>query len=238
MTCKIEGCDGKLFARGWCGKHYNQWRRNHAKECKADGCDRPAEKRGYCNVCYNKDLKKKQPVCTFPGCNKPQTAKGLCVACYSRKHRHGSPDRIYDGKFSHPLYNLWNQMIQRCTNPNRQAYKYYGALGVKVCDRWTQDFWKFVEDMGERPSPAHTIERVRGDLGYEPGNCCWALPREQARNKRNTKLTEALVRQIKARHRRGEKCHVIAKSINVHFQTVNSVLVGKSWRDVEPGIFD
>lgn len=237
MSCKVDGCSGAVFARGLCGKHYNQWRRNNAKPCKLAGCERKAEKRGYCNVCYGKALSERRPVCTFPGCNKPQVARGLCVACYSRLKRNGSSERKKDGRFSHPLYALWSQMKQRCSNPHMANFKYYGAKGVKVCERW-QEFWQFAADMGARPSPLHTIERLDGDKDYEPGNCCWALQRQQARNKRNVKLTDEIVRQIKARSRRGEKCHVIAASLALNYQTVNSVINGQSWADVEPSIFD
>lgn len=238
MTCKIEGCSEAVFARGWCGKHYNQWRRNHAKQCKAEGCERPAEKRGYCNVCYNKDLTSRRPVCSFPGCNKPQVAKGYCPACYSRLKRKGTADRDKDNRSKHPLHKVWEGMIKRCSIPSSGNYEYYGARGIKVCDRWRNDFWAFVSDMGERPTPLHTIERINGNKDYEPGNCCWALQRQQARNKRNVKLSEDTVRQIKARHKRGERCFEIAKSLDLHYQTVNSVLVGKSWKDVEPTQFD
>lgn len=234
--CAIDECETVARRRGWCAKHYQQWRRNHALPCKA-GCDRPAEKRGLCNVCYNKDLTKKRPVCTFPGCNKPQTAKGLCQSCYMRKRTTGSADRTYDGKTSHPLYAGWNSMKQRCTNPNTVSYKYYGAVGIVVCDRWLE-FWNFVEDMGERPSPDHSVERLDNKIGYQPGNCCWALPPQQARNKRNIRLDVETVYQIKARYGRGEKCTDIAKSLDVHYQTVNSVINGQSWKDIKPRIFD
>jgi hypothetical protein len=128
-------------------------------------------------------------------------------------------------------------MKQRCSNPNTVSYKYYGALGVTVCERWLE-FWNFVEDMGGRPSPEHTLERLDRDGNYEPGNCCWAMHAEQAMNKRNTKLSVEIVYQIKARYNGGEKCHEIAKSIGVHYQTVNSVINKQSWKDVEPRIFD
>ena len=78
-------------------------------------------------------------------------------------------------------------MLQRCENPDNIAYYKYGERGITVCKRW-HDFWKFAEDMGERPSPSHSIERRDNSLGYAPDNCCWATHKEQAFNRRSTVL--------------------------------------------------
>lgn len=83
----------------------------------------------------------------------------------------------------HPLFNIWSMMKQRCNNPKHTYYYLYGARGVRVCDRWLS-FENFVRDMGERPSPKHTIDRYPNKKGnYEPGNVRWALPAEQNKNK-------------------------------------------------------
>jgi hypothetical protein len=73
-----------------------------------------------------------------------------------------------------PTYSSWQMMVQRCTNPKRSNFKYYGGQGVKVCDRW-RTFGLFLEDMGNRPSVSHCLSR-KGDVGnYEPGNVSWKL---------------------------------------------------------------
>jgi hypothetical protein len=82
------------------------------------------------------------------------------------------------------LYVAWDSMKQRCLNPKNAAYKNYGARGITVCERWRGSFELFLADMGARPSPQHTIERLNNDRGYEPGNCCWATRSEQNRNQR------------------------------------------------------
>lgn len=75
-------------------------------------------------------------------------------------------------------------MKQRCLNPNYDRYKDYGGRGVKVCDRWLESLNNFVEDMGLRPE-GKTLDRYPNkDGNYEPGNCRWATPTQQAYNRR------------------------------------------------------
>lgn len=78
---------------------------------------------------------------------------------------------------------IWRGMLSRCRNPNTKDYKDYGARGIKVCDRW-HSFMNFLADMGRRPSPSHTLERVNNAGGYEPSNCRWATRAEQGLNQR------------------------------------------------------
>jgi hypothetical protein len=84
-------------------------------------------------------------------------------------------------------YRAWRTMISRCYNPNQGAYKNYGGRGIRVCQRWLDSFETFLEDMGPRPSPYHTLERVDNSGHYEPGNCRWATRADQARNRRDNR---------------------------------------------------
>jgi hypothetical protein len=77
-------------------------------------------------------------------------------------------------------------MIDRCSNPRSQHFDRYGGRGIRVCSRWSS-FWKYVEDMGERPSNRHSLERIDNDANYEPGNCRWATQAEQMLNTCQTK---------------------------------------------------
>ncbi len=82
-------------------------------------------------------------------------------------------------------YTIWKTMVQRCTDSNCEAYKYYGGRGITVCQRWLDSLPAFIEDMGRRPSSKHSIDRIDVNGNYEPSNCRWATATEQGRNKRN-----------------------------------------------------
>lgn len=79
-------------------------------------------------------------------------------------------------------YRSWAAMRTRCLNAKNPAYKWYGGRGIKVCDRWSS-FENFLADMGDRPHEK-TLDRINNDGDYEPNNCRWATPKEQAKTNR------------------------------------------------------
>lgn len=92
---------------------------------------------------------------------------------YSTTHgRHGTPE-----------YRVWRGMRTRCYYENTPQYKNYGGRGIKVCNRWKESFENFYEDMGDKPTPKHQLDRIDNDGNYEPNNCRWVTPSENALNK-------------------------------------------------------
>lgn len=84
-------------------------------------------------------------------------------------------------------WRIWASMRNRCYNKNNINYPYWGQRGIVVCDRWRDSFEAFLEDMGPRPTPKHSIDRIDNDGNYKPGNCRWATMSEQSLNRRGSR---------------------------------------------------
>ena len=115
--------------------------------------------------------------------------RSVSCGCYHKQvisklflvHGGAKPGRIS------PLYSVWGAMKQRCFNPLCKAYPNYGGRGITVCERWASSYANFLSDMGEPPTPKHSIDRINNDGNYEPENCRWATQKEQSRNSRNNR---------------------------------------------------
>jgi hypothetical protein len=182
--CKIEGCDriGHLrqscnkydvFIFGYCAYHYRRYRR-------------------FGDPIYVKPIKNK-PICKASNCLLQSKFLGYCTKHYEKFKKYGDPLfalKIQDGKKNHPLFATYNGMKARCYIKTNTKYKNYGARGIKMCKRWLglYGFWNFVEDMGEKPTPQHSLDRINNNKGYNKSNCRWATAHQQSENRRNVEI--------------------------------------------------
>jgi hypothetical protein len=105
-----------------------------------------------------------------------------------RMHKHGHTFRRAGSSCSTPEYKAWQNARERCNNPNVDNYVNYGGRGIKFL---FTSFEEFFAEVGPRPSPAHSIDRINNDGHYAPGNVRWATAKEQANNKRRRRDAKA-----------------------------------------------
>lgn len=155
--------------------------------------------------CLSKLMERRAKTC--PSCGKEFTQKRdvslFCPECSSHIYPHGCK--------SHPLKKTYDSMLQRCYNPKRASYQYYGAKGISVCERWL-DFHSFVEDMYPSYQKGLTLDRIDNSKGYSPDNCRWADPSLQRANRNRFRGTKNPYRGVsKAGSRYQVRCRLNKK---------------------------
>lgn len=130
-------------------------------------------------------------------------------------------DNRKHGLCNTPTYNSWHGMQARCHCSSNKDYPRYGARGIYVCARWRDSFENFLADMGERPSPQHSLDRWPDNNGpYAPDNCRWATVKEQARNRRTTRRVIFNGEEVSL----SECC----ETLRVHYATATQRM-GRGW---------
>lgn len=118
---------------------------------------------------------------------------GCLTSSEERKMKHGHTSR---SQYSSE-YTAWASMKRRCYYEKEDSYPLYGGRGIQVCDRWLHGFDNFLEDMGIKPSPTHSIDRIDVNGNYEPSNCKWSTSFDQARNQRVARNSELGIKGVR-----------------------------------------
>ena len=130
-----------------------------------------------------------------------------------------------------PEYLSWIAMRQRCNNHNHAAFHAYGGRGITVCERWAS-FENFLADMGPRPSREHTLDRIKNDEGYSPGNCRWATWTVQNHNRRSTRLNPEAVKVIRFLAAGEVSKALLAKLHKISLGNTAKVVNRRAWKSV------
>ena len=135
--------------------------------------------------------------------------------------------RVYHGLGGTPTYRSWYTMLSRCTNPEEISWRYYGARGISVCERWLS-VENFVQDMGMRP-PGMTLDRIDLDGNYEASNCRWQTVVWQNRHRRCSKLTMPLADEIRRSVADGAAQSELAARFGVDQSMISRVITRRCW---------
>lgn len=155
----------------------------------------------------------------------PKEALELKSGRSSNHLRHGHTI----GRRCSPTYHSWQAMLARCRYVERDSHNKHAGRGIGVCARW-QSFDAFLADMGERPNGC-TLDRIDNNADYSPSNCRWATPVQQARNRRNARLTFDGAVAVAVMRLRGVPCKAIAAKFGISESLPREIVKGRTWKD-------
>lgn len=113
--------------------------------------------------------------------------RGNTASCGCVRNIKSSKRATVHGLSKTPAYKTWASIRRRCYEKQNAAYRHYGAKGIAMCAEWRHDCVRFVADVGQPPTPDHSLDRIDPRGNYEPGNVRWATPVEQGNNKTNNR---------------------------------------------------
>lgn len=107
--------------------------------------------------------------------------KGDLVSAGMVRHGHCVTKGPHKNQAGSSTYRSWHAARRRCSDASDKRWHRYGGRGISVCERWAS-FDNFLQDMGEKPTPKHQLDRINNDLGYFPDNCRWVLNIQNCNN--------------------------------------------------------
>ena len=165
------------------------------------------------------------PKCKKTSVTYKHALSSICKRCANSKRRRKH------GYAYHPLYCVWETIIQRCENPRAKSYPCYGAKGIKMCPEWRnnpQEFIKWGQENGYKEGLV--IDRIDSNYGYNPDNCRFVTQEENCKNINFAKkLTWTQVREIRDRLSEGEEGIKLAKDFNVSPSTISAINKNQIW---------
>ena len=141
----------------------------------------------------------------------------------------------------YPEYTLWNNIRHRCYLQSHRSQQHYSSRGIGMCPEWKESFETFynylIENIGPKPIPNHSLDRIDNNRGYEPGNIRWATTFEQAINKSTTKFTIEDVKKIREDFlswsgTKKDFYRKIAKQYNSGLSTVQQIINNITWKNI------
>lgn len=172
-------------------------------------------------------------ICAVEGCVRSTRSSGLCGMHYQRNRKWGHPEALVrenNRAIDYPReYEVWTSIKKRCQNKKSLSYRYYGARGIKICDRWNESFLAFLHDMSPFPNGMQ-IDRIDNDGDYCKENCRWVTCAENNRNRRSTKLTREDVIEIRSCFHMSNK--ETSEKYGIHESHVYGILKERKWKNL------